>query len=1798
VGGYPITASAATGSGLSNYTITYTDGTLTVNAAALAITANDQSKTYGTQLDLGTTAFTVVGLVNEDTVTGVTLTSDGAAAAAPVGGYPITASAATGSGLSNYTITYTGGTLTVNAAALTVTADDKSKVYDGSVFPVGDYTVSYAGFVNGEDETVLGGMLTFTGAAVTAVVAGRYAITPEGLTSGNYEITFVDGELWIRAVPGVTMLAEANLKTSEGGDTATFSVVLDSEPTADVVIELSSSDESEGVVSPATLRFTPLNWNAAQDVTVTGVNDDEVDGHKGYLIVTSATSSADSVYDGIFVADVPVTNLDNDGIGMFGATSVVIYRVGDGAADLSNTGSAVFLDEYAPHGALIQSIAMPTGVEGDNKQLIASGTATSEGLITLSDDRQYLVLAGYATDLGGTASLSGTSGNTVPRTVGVVTYDGGIDTTTALQDFASSSNPRGAFSTNGTDLWVAGGTGGVRYTTIGSSTSTQLSTTASNLRGVHVFNGQLYVSANTGEIRVATVGEGTPKTSGHTISNLPGFPISGSPHQFFFADLSEELPGVDTVYVAWEGAGITKYSLAGEVWEAKGTVGTTSDNYRGLTGVVNEAGITLFATRKAGELVSIVDTSGYGGDLSGNVTLLASAGTNTAFRGVALAPQGLPPIEKVTPDITASPLTKVYDGQAFEVTATADDGPGGFPADNDQANFSFTFYASADLAAEPIAAPVDAGTYWVDVAYAGNAYYLPVESTLVSFTITPAPLEITASDQSKTYGTELDLGTTAFTTSGLVEGDSVTGVTLASAGAGAGAGVGDYAIVASGATGTGLANYTISYVDGTLTVAAKDLAITASDQSKTYGAELDLGTTAFTTSGLVAGDSVTGVTLTSTGAAAGAGVGDYAIVASGATGTGLANYTISYVDGTLTVAAKDLEITASDQSKTYGTELDLGTTAFTTSGLVGGDSVTGVTLTSTGAAAGAGVGDYPIVASGATGTGLANYTISYVDGTLTVTAKDLEITASDQSKTYGTELDLGTTAFTTSGLVEGDSVTSVTLTSAGAAANADVGTYPIVASNAIGTDLENYTISYIDGTLTVTADVTPGSISGIVWRDSDSDGERDADEPVLPEQVVFLDSDDNGVLDDGEPTAITDDDGWYVFPDLTPDTYVVRLVLQDGWEQTYPVDVPSGDGALGSSGFAPDRGAGGPDVNGDGYVSAQDVLLIVNAANSAATASGGVMEASAAGDPLDVNGDGVISALDALLVVNWINRPTRGLAEAASGEGGAGLSDAPVAHVVVLAAGEHRDKVDFGTRPEDTVAPMVVQVGPVTPDPRQTTISTVTVVMSEQIDLSSFDYADLALKLNGNNVPMDGRVTVAHLSGVNYQISGLENFTLGQGEYELIVDATGIMDLWGNAGVGSESDRWIKDNTAPTSGITPLVSPATSKEIEINIVGHDVVPAEGVVVSGVAWYDVYVSVDQSAFALWQSLPADNPTATYMAESGRKYGFRTLARDAADNVESKPLASDAWTIIPDLDAPETKVHSYEVNDEAAVIQLNFSGTDTGGSGLASFQLFVQVDGGAVTPVGTYAAGAPVGGVYSGSATYAAITDGDPHTYRFYTIGIDGRGNVEAAPDAPLDVTVTETFSPPATLAVTGFDVQRGALQRSYIQYVDVTFNMPGGIAAIIASMNDGDPDTDRLRLTRYNLNGQSPVDVPLDGVNLQAVDKVLTLDFGDQGIGGDRNGLAGNGYYKLSIDTDGDLSNDYEVDKYFYRLAGDTNRDRRVDSLDLLAVNTLLSTGGYDVNADVNGDGVINASDRLLVMRGRNQVLAPQLPLDD
>ncbi len=188
------------------------------------------------------------------------------------------------------------------------------------------------------------------------------------------------------------------------------------------------------------------------------------------------------------------------------------------------------------------------------------------------------------------------------------------------------------------------------------------------------------------------------------------------------------------------------------------------------------------------------------------------------------------------------------------------------------------------------------------------------------------------------------------------------------------------------------------------------------------------------------------------------------------------------VGQTVTVAKAPLTITAAySPFKVYGDMLTFAGTEFTTSGLVkaNGDTVTGVSLTSAGAAQSAAVGVYSIVPSGAGGQGLSNYIITYQNGTLYVTSALLKITVDNFSKTYGTVASLPGTGFSETGLVtaNGDKLTSVTLTSTGAPATAAVGTYPIVPTDPVGTGLSNYTIEFIDGTLTVTP--APATVESI-----------------------------------------------------------------------------------------------------------------------------------------------------------------------------------------------------------------------------------------------------------------------------------------------------------------------------------------------------------------------------------------------------------------------------------------------------------------------------------------------------------------------------------------------------------------------------------------------------------------------------------------------------------------------------------------------------------------------------------------------
>ena len=202
VGSYEIT-----GSGLvanhGNYEFAQSSSNstaLTITPAPLTITANNDSKTYDGQAYSGGNGVSYSGFVNGETssVLGGTVSYTGNSKdAVNAGSYSITASGLTSS---NYAISYVNGTLTVNKAPLTVTANDFSKEYDNVPYSGGN-GVTYSGFVNGESAGVLDGELTYGGSSRRAVNPGTYSIDPSGLTSDNYAITYVPGYLTINMTP-------------------------------------------------------------------------------------------------------------------------------------------------------------------------------------------------------------------------------------------------------------------------------------------------------------------------------------------------------------------------------------------------------------------------------------------------------------------------------------------------------------------------------------------------------------------------------------------------------------------------------------------------------------------------------------------------------------------------------------------------------------------------------------------------------------------------------------------------------------------------------------------------------------------------------------------------------------------------------------------------------------------------------------------------------------------------------------------------------------------------------------------------------------------------------------------------------------------------------------------------------------------------------------------------------------------------------------------------------------------------------------------------------------------------------------------------------------------------------------------------------------------------------------------------------------------------------------------------------------------------------------------------------------
>ena len=335
--------------------------------------------------------------------------------------------------------------------------------------------------------------------------------------------------------------------------------------------------------------------------------------------------------------------------------NLVVERVGVGGATvLASTAQNVAVLEFTTSGSAIQTISFPsTGAT----QQTDSGSATSNGY--LNSYNGFVAVTGYNSPAG-TASVasSNTKVTSVLDNTGAVVNRITYPTTGTIP--FTGNNLRSAIATSSTTFYASGSaassgpTGGVWYSD--GASFTQVSSTATNMRNVEIYNGQLFASSSaTTGYGIWSIGTGLPTSAGSTSTlaiNMAGIGTgTASPSGFVMFDTNKDSL-LDTAFIADDrtsaGGGLQKWTFNGTAWvnsyslrfdAAAGNLSATASTgfvgIRGLTGGYDDTtgAFSLFATTTEASnnrIVSVVDA----GTTPTTYTALASAGTNLAFRGI------------------------------------------------------------------------------------------------------------------------------------------------------------------------------------------------------------------------------------------------------------------------------------------------------------------------------------------------------------------------------------------------------------------------------------------------------------------------------------------------------------------------------------------------------------------------------------------------------------------------------------------------------------------------------------------------------------------------------------------------------------------------------------------------------------------------------------------------------------------------------------------------------------------------------------------------------------------------------------------------------------------------------------------------------------------------------------------------------------------------------------------------------------------------------------------------------------
>jgi 6-phosphogluconolactonase (cycloisomerase 2 family) len=1008
VGGYPITPSLVDPTAkLGNYSVTSTNGTLTVSPASLIVTGTNASRLYGD----ANPAFigTISGIKNADNITATFASA--ATAASAVGGYPIVATLVDPSAkLGNYSVTSNNGTLTVNPAALTVTAADGTRVY-GDPNPA--FTGSIAGLKNGDVITA-----TFVSTATAASAVGAYAITPSladpNTKLGNYTVTSNNGTLTITV---------ASLTVNAGNASRTYGDP--NPPFAGTIIGLKNGDAITANYASIANATSPVGSFPVSPTLVdptSRLGNYNVTLNNGTLTITPALLS------------VTATNASR----LYGDPNPVFVGTISGLKN-GDAITATFATLATP-GSPVGTYAIVPTLQDPTAKLGNYSAGTINGVLTVTPAPLNV----------SAASTSRLYGDPNPVFTGSITGLKNGDVITAT--FASAATAASAVGTYPILPTLSDPTTRLgNYSVVSSNGALTVSPAA------------LTVSANNA---TRAYGDANPAFTG-TLSGLkngdnitasftsadPTSPVGTYPIIPALADPTAKL-GNYTVNATNGVLTVTPASVSVSVNNATRLYGDANPLFTGtIVGLKNGDNITasftsVDATSPIGSFPIVAALADPAGKL-GNYSVTSTNGTLT------IAPAAL--------KVAATNAARVYGDANPAFTGTLNGIKNG---DNITATF-----ASAATSASGVGTFSIVPTLVDPTTKLGN---YTVTSTNGTLTVGPAPLTVTGGNATRPYGDPNPIFTGAIT--GIRNNDNIT-ATFASA-ANPGSSVGTYPIVPTLVDPTArLGNYTLSSINGVLTVSPVPLNVSTASASRVYGDPNPAFTGAIT--GLKNGDVIT-ATFASVAAAASP-VGTYPIVATFVDPTAkLGNYTVTSNNGILTVTPAALTVTAGNASRVYGDP----NPAFsgTIIGIKNGDNIT---ATVTGADPSSPVGTYTLVPSLVDPAGkLGNYAVTSNNGVLTVGPAGLTVIATNAARAYGQ----ANPAFTgtIAGLKNADNITATFSTTADV--NSILGTYPIVpALNDPSLKLPNYTVTLKNGTLiigpvkpTVVLTVQPGQSTALL----------------------------------------------------------------------------------------------------------------------------------------------------------------------------------------------------------------------------------------------------------------------------------------------------------------------------------------------------------------------------------------------------------------------------------------------------------------------------------------------------------------------------------------------------------------------------------------------------------------------------------------------------------------------------------------------------------------------------------------------